>query len=133
MPSRDSGGRGFVFSGSTCAKPRTALAGSIPLFFLAVFLSGCGVPVPPDKAGYAGEWTSLEMYLLITPDGSVRYRRLRAGAETSINGPLRRFEGNNFVVGVPLFSATFVLSTPPFYDGGSWKMVVDGVLLTKAP
>ena len=72
------------------------------------------------------------MYLLITSDGSIRYRRLRGGAETKITGPLRSFEGNDFIVGIPVLSTTFVVSTPPYNDNGTWKMVVDGVELTRA-
>jgi len=110
-----------------------SLPASIELLLLTVFLAGCGKPVPPDKTDYVGEWSSLEMHLLITPDGSVRYRRLRGGMETSISGPLRGFEGNDFIVGLPLLSTTFVVSTPPYNENGTWEMVVDGVLLTKAP
>jgi hypothetical protein len=71
------------------------------------------------------------MYLLITADGSIRYRRLRGGATTSIEGPLKGFAGDNFDVGVGPFSTTFVVSKPPFDEGGEWKMVVDGVELTR--
>ena len=103
------------------------------VLLLSVFLFGCGKPVPPDKADYVGKWSSPEMYLLITADGSVRYKRLRGGRETSINGPLRGFDGNDFIVGIPLLSTTFVVSTPPYNENGTWKMVVDGAELTKAP
>ena len=124
--------------------PRTARFGGEllsnlrpPVFvlFLTLVLAGCGKPVPPEKADYVGEWSSLEMYLLITPDGSVRYRRLRGGMETSISGPLQGFEGDNFIVGLPLrwLSTTFVVSTPPRNENGTWKIVVDGVELTRAP
>ena len=72
------------------------------------------------------------MYLLLLQDGSVQYNRIKSGATTSVNGPLQGFEGDNFVVGVGLMKTTFVVSKPPYQDGGTWKMVVDGVELTKS-
>lgn len=99
------------------------------LFSLA--LLGCGKPVPPDKSAYVGEWQEKTMYLLITQDGSVRYKRLKAGASTSIEGPLKGFDGNNFEVGIGPVSTTFVVSKPPYQDGEKWKMVVDDVVLTR--
>jgi len=64
------------------------------------------------------------------------YRRVRlnrAGATTtpSINAPLRRFEGDHYVVGIAFLSTTFEVSTPPHREAGTWKMVVDGVELTR--
>ena len=99
---------------------------------LAVMLAACGKPVPPEKAAYVGEWRAPGMYLLLTQDGSVKYERLKAGASTSVTGPLKDFEGDNFVVGVGLMTTTFVVSKPPYQAGGRWKMVVDGVELTKS-
>ena len=95
-------------------------------------LFGCGQPVPPDKVAYVGEWQERTMYLLITQDGSVRYKRLKAGATTSIEGPLKGFEGDDFVVGVGPINTTFDVSRPPYQDGESWKMVVDGLELTRS-
>ena len=94
-------------------------------------LSACGKPVPPEKSAYVGEWRAQTMALLITQDGSVVYKRIKGGLTTSVNGPLRRFEGDNFVVGIPLVSTTFEVSKPPYQEAGRWKMVVDGEELTK--
>ena len=105
-----------------------ALAASL---LLAGALAGCGKPVPPEKTAYVGEWQHQTTYLLITQDGSVRYKRLKAGASTSIEGPLKGFEGHNFEVGVGPMSTTFVVSKPPYQDGEAWKMVVDDVELTR--
>jgi len=101
------------------------------LFLLAIVLCGCGKPVPAEKADYVGEWRAPEMYLLITSDGSVRYERLKGGAQRSITGPLQGFQGDDFSVGLSFLSTTFVVSKPPYKEGDSWKMVVDGVELTK--
>ncbi|MDD3847135.1 MAG: hypothetical protein PHC90_12370 [Syntrophorhabdaceae bacterium] len=99
---------------------------------VSIFLSGCGTPVPPEKTRYVGEWRSREMYLLITEDGSVKYKRIRGGVSKSISGPLRGFEGDNFIVGLPFISTTFVVSRAPYEENSQWKMVVDGVTLTRA-
>jgi len=101
------------------------------LLLLALLLPACGSPVPSVKAEYVGEWQEKSMYLLITQDGSVRYKRLKGGASTSIEAPLRRFDGDNFEVGYGPLSTTFIVSKPPYRDGNAWKMVVDGVELTR--
>jgi hypothetical protein len=94
-------------------------------------LASCSKPVPQEKASYVGEWQEKTMYLLITQDGSVKYKRMKAGGTTSVDAPLRGFNGNNFEVGVGPMATTFVVSKPPYQDGDRWKMVVDGLELTK--
>jgi hypothetical protein len=98
---------------------------------LALLLTGCGKPVPIEKVDYVGEWQEKTMYLLITQDGSVRYKRIKGGTTSSVEGPLKAFEGDNFSVGIGPMSTTFVVSKPPYQDKGRWKMVVDGLELTK--
>jgi hypothetical protein len=107
------------------------IARTIALLILAVSLLGCGKPVPPEKSAYVGEWQEKTMYLLITQDGSVRYKRLKGGVSTSVEGPLKGFDGNNFEAGVGPLATTFVVSKPPYQDGDKWKMVVDDVELTR--
>ena len=94
-------------------------------------LVGCGKPVPPEKSAYVGEWQATTMYLLIAQDGSVRYKRIKGGASTSVDGPLKGFNGDNFEVGIGPMSTRFIVSKPPYQEGDSWKMVVDQVELTK--
>ena len=94
-------------------------------------LAACGQPVPNDKAAYVGEWESPTMSLMIPQSGNVRYKRVNGSVTSSVDAPLRGFEGDNFVVGIPFISTTFEVSKPPFQEAGSWKMVVDGVLLTR--
>lgn len=101
-------------------------------WLLAIALSACGKPVPPEKAAYVGEWKAPGMYLLLLQDGSVDYKRIKSGVTTSVSGPLQGFEGDNFVVGIGLMKTTFVVSKPPYQDGTVWKMVVDGVELTRS-
>ena len=95
-------------------------------------LSGCGKSVPPEKLSYVGEWQQQSMYLSITKNGSVTYSRSNGRVHTTItNGPLQEFDGNNFDVGVGSIKTTFVVDKPPYKVGEQWRMVVDGVELTK--
>ena len=102
------------------------------LLLAVLLLAGCSEPIPLDRMAYAGDWRSKEMRLLITPDGRCEYsRRREGGSSSSINAPIVRFEGDNFVVGVGMFTTTFVVSQPPRLVEGRWKMTVDGVELTR--
>jgi len=98
-----------------------------------LILSACAQPVPQDKAAYVGEWRGQAMSLQLTQDGTVHYRRVKGSTTTTINAPLRRFEGDSFVVGIPFVETTFEVSKPPYQEAGTWKMVVDGVELTRVP
>ena len=102
-----------------------ALAASLPL-------AACGKPVPAEKADYVGEWRAQGMYLSIAPEGRVVYRREQGSTRTSLNAPLQRFDGNDFRAGLGPFNTVFKVSRPPYDAGGAWKMVVDGVELTRA-
>lgn len=101
------------------------------LMMLLALLAGCSNPLPEDRLDYAGEWQSKEMYLLILEDGTVAYKRLKNGGTTSINGPLKEFQGDNFLVGIGPLTTTFIVTKPPRQVNGQWQMEVDGVLLTK--
>ena len=102
------------------------------LLAVAALLAGCSEPIPLDRMSYAGDWRGRDMRLLITPDGRCEYsRRREGGATSSIKAPIVRFEGDNFVVGVGMFSTTFVVSKPPRLVDGQWRMTVDGVELVR--
>lgn len=104
---------------------------TIILIASLLFLSACSEPLPPNRLSYAGEWQSKEMALLILEDGTVAYQRVKGGGSTSINGPLKEFVGDDFVVGVGFLATTFQVSEPPHEADGVWQMVVDGVRLTR--
>lgn len=97
-----------------------------------MLLAACANPVPLEKSAYVGYWTAPGMSLLITQDGSVDYRRVKGGVTTTVNAPLKTFEGDNFVVGIGLWTTTFVVSSPPREEAGRWKMTVDGVEVSRA-
>jgi hypothetical protein len=119
-----------IMEGGGMRKKKVPLLVLIPALLL---LSACGQPVPADKAAYVGEWRAQGMTLTVMQDGRVLYKRIKGNATTSIDAPLRRFEGDNFVVGIPYISTTFEVSKPPYQEAGTWKMVVDGVELTRVP
>ena len=99
---------------------------------LASCLAACGKPVPAEKAAYVGEWQRADMYLLITQDGSVRYKRLKGGATVSVDGPLKGFEGETFSVGIGPMTTSFHIDKAPHQDkDGAWRMSVDGAELTR--
>ena len=98
----------------------------------ALLLAACSAdPVPLERSAYVGEWHAPDMLLVIRPDGFVHYERRKGSSRTTVNAPLQRFEGDNFVVGFGPFSTTFVVSRPPHDDNGAWKMTVDGVSLVR--
>jgi len=103
------------------------------IFAAAVLvLAACGGgPLPAEKAAYAGDWRAKDMRVVITPDGHLSYERRDGSNSKSINAPIQRFDGDNFVVGVGPLSTTFVVSKPPWRDDTLWKMTVDGVELVK--
>ncbi len=101
------------------------------LALLSVVLVACGVAVPEHKADYVGEWTAPGMYLLITQDGSIVYRRMKKGAKVSIDGPLKGFTGDDFEAGIGPMTTTFKVSSPPHQVDANWFMTVDGVEMTR--
>ncbi len=100
----------------------------IPLFLI---LFACSKPVPESKINYVGEWQSSEMALLISRDGRVAYKRVNGSMTKTVNGPIKKFSGNDFVVGFLFLTTTFKVSEPPNEKDGRWQMVVDGVRLTR--
>jgi len=99
---------------------------------LATFaLAACGVPVPPDRSAYVGEWRAPQMTMQITQDGHVEYERHEGAMSKSLSGPLQGFVGDSFKVGVGPISTTFNVTAPPHVDDGKTVMTVDGVQLQK--
>jgi hypothetical protein len=104
----------------------------LPALLALLGLAACAKPVPAEKAAYVGEWQRPEMYLLITQDGGVKYKRSSGSGSTSVEGPLKEFAGDDFSVGIGPMTTTFDVSKPPHQDkDGSWRMTVDGMELTR--
>ena len=92
--------------------------------------------IPPSKRGYIGEWKADGMDLSIAADGEVRFRQITItqtaeGSTTkarNVSGPIARWEGDSFVVGLTGSHATFQVDAPPSAEG---RMTVNGVELTR--
>ena len=102
-------------------------------FLLLVFLFvSCGMEVPEEKLDYVGYWHGENMLLEIQRDGDVSYFRKEGEAVTTIDSPIQNFEGDDFTIGYLFFTETFDVDKAPYQDvDGQWKMIVNGVLLTK--
>lgn len=98
---------------------------------LLCWLAGCAEPVPVEKRHYVGVWEADSMVLVIRPDGMLSYARQRGSVKSTVNGPIKAFDGNDLVVGVGWFTTTFEVSTPPRMENGEWIMVVDDRRLTR--
>jgi hypothetical protein len=98
-----------------------------------LLLAACGNPVPAEKAAYVGEWEDESMYLAITQSGKLIYERVEGNNRKSVEGPIKAFTDKGIEVGVGPIATTFVVNKPPYREGESWKMVVDGVTLTRKP
>lgn len=97
-----------------------------------VVLGGCsGQPLPEDKKSYAGKWANSNISLQISLDGQVSYKKEEGNTKTTINGPIKEFEKDNFVVGVWILTTTFEVQKPPFKEGERWAIIVDGNKLYK--
>jgi hypothetical protein len=95
----------------------------------SLLITACSHPIPPDHADYVGRWEAPNMLLLIQQDGRASYKRQDGNTTNSIDAPLQRFEGKNFVLGVGPLETTFVVSQAPHQENGQWRMTVDGVEL----
>ena len=99
---------------------------------LTFLLIGCNsIPVPEEKKSYIGTWEGVGFHLSITENGGVDYRRVNGKRSIRITGPLKNFNGDDFIVGVLFFSTTFDVNQPPYLEGDDWFMVIDGVELKK--
>lgn len=104
---------------------------ALTLIGLLLILSACGIEVPQDKGDYVGRWKHPDMSLWIQADGHVEYRRAEGRVNTSISGPLKAFDGDDFEVGIGWMSTRFDVAAPPHRGYGEWKMTVDGLELTR--
>lgn len=101
-------------------------------FISFVILSGCGEPLSEDKLDYAGLWRGGNELIEINKDGSVSYAKVRLDNTETIEGPIKEFTDEGFVVGYLFLTTKFKIDKPPYQENGKWKMVLNGVEMTKA-
>ena len=119
------------FSYQANPKMKKITAASIAIIAL-LFLAACGEPVPPEKSSYVGTWQGDDLHLEIIREGSINYEDTRDGRLKISGAPLKEFNEEGLDVGVGFISMTVNVDEPPFQEGDQWKMVVDGVTLTRA-
>ena len=86
-----------------------------------------GIAVPPDKSEFIGAWRATGIELDILPDGMVHSHRQTTGVEVSLDLPIQKFTGADFVTGVLSWSTMFHVTSPPDHDGDGWHMTADRV------
>lgn len=89
------------------------------------------LPVPAEKKAYVGEWLGKDTRINIAKNGQIDYKIKRPNKKVDMSIELVRFNGDSFEAGYGIVTTTFVVSKPPHKVGDKWKMVVDGVELTK--
>ena len=97
-----------------------------------LFLTGCAEPLSEDKLDYVGLWRGGNELIEITEDGSVSYAKVRLNNTETIEGPIKEFTDEGFVVGYLFLTKKFKVDKPPYQEDGKWKMVLNGVEMTKA-
>ncbi|MCX8577883.1 hypothetical protein J3U35_00380 [Gilliamella sp. B2717] len=100
---------------------------------LAIFITACNEldTIPPEKSNYIGTWQGEYMVISITKDARVIYNYKKDGVTTTIKGPIQEFMGDDFKVGILGLNSLFKVSTPPYFEDGQWKMVIDDQLVIK--
>ena len=92
-------------------------------------LSGLGVPA--DKADYVGPWTAPGHIMSIAASGQVHYERHDGGVDVTLDLPVQKFSGDDFVIGALFWTTTFPVTPPPHLEDKVWRMMSDGVTYSR--
>lgn len=98
---------------------------------LLLALAACTQPLPVDRRDFIGHWQGDGVLLVIQADGHARYARVKDGRRTTINGPAHSFSTDGFRIGIGPLSARFKVQSPPTETDGTWRMTVDGQVLSR--
>ena len=101
------------------------------LFIISAGLIACAKPLPEDKLDYAGQWYGNGVSLVILQEGTIAYERKEGNRSTTINAPIKGFNGDDFTVGIGFFTTDFKVSEAPHQVEGQWQMVVDDTRLVR--
>lgn len=100
--------------------------------FLSLLLFGCSPdPIPQDQTIYVGVWQGGNVFLEIMEDGNASYAKVQDGATETVDSPVKQIGDGKIVIGFLFFTKTLELTKPPYEEDGEWKMIIDGVTLTK--
>ena len=101
------------------------------ILLLLALLTACAKPLPADRQAYVGDWRGNGVSLLITEDGNVVYHRREGDTSVSLDLPMKRFDGDDFEVGLGPLVTRFDVGQPPKEVDGEWTMEVDGRMLRR--
>ena len=86
-----------------------------------------GIAVPDGKRNYVGAWTAPGHVLTIPPGGKIHYEGHDNNTNITLEVPIQKFSGDDFVVGALFWTTTFRVTAPPHQEDKVWKMTSDGV------
>ncbi len=87
--------------------------------------------IPEDKKKYVGVWRSENAAIEIKDDGFVSYAKIVDGVSETVEGPIKEFEGDSFIVGFWFITKKFEVQEKPHIDGNSYKMKINDMEFTR--
>jgi hypothetical protein len=92
-------------------------------------LNGGGIP--PDRGDYVGAWTAPNHILTIDASGKIHYERHEGGVNVTLDVPIQKFTGDDFIAGALFWTTTFHVTASPHRDGDVWRMTSDDVTYSR--
>ncbi len=86
-----------------------------------------GIEVPADKNAYVGVWTAPGHVLIVEASGKIHYERHENNVNVTLDVPIQKFSGDDFLAGALFWTTTFHVSQPPHLEDKVWRMTSDGV------
>ena len=106
---------------------------AIVVRFLAThdYYSLSGPDIPADRGDYVGAWTAPGHILTIEASGQIHYERHDGGANVTLDVPIQKFTGDDFLAGAVFWTTTFHVTAPPHREGDVWRMTSDDVTYSR--
>ena len=86
-----------------------------------------GIAIPDDKRDFVGAWTAPGHLLTIEASGKIHYEGHENNTNITLDVPIQKFSGDDFLVGALLWTTTFHVTAPPHQEDKVWRMTSDGV------
>ena len=96
------------------------------------FYGFSGVAIPADKADYVGAWTAPGHVLTIAASGKIHYERHENNTNVTLDVPIQKFIGDDFVAGALFWTTEFHVTAPPHQEDKVWRMTSDGVTYSRS-